>query len=99
MATSQIKTNKKLLTCSTCGITNEDVIERTEYVGGQGYVTVITCRNEVECWQRWDEQHGIESDKGYDVSNCPIGLKTCYPSCEYWDDKCQHEEAQNVETT
>jgi len=50
------------LTCPHCGST-EDVIKRHEYVGGQNYILVTGCRNQTECWKRWDEQHGLKEEK------------------------------------
>lgn len=47
-----------IICCSHCGAT-DDLVWRREYVGGQGYEWFPRCRDEVECWQRWDEQHGI----------------------------------------
>ncbi|MDV2988541.1 MAG: hypothetical protein P3T54_00040 [Dehalogenimonas sp.] len=44
-------------TCPHCGHRGLDVVERLKYVGGEGYVPVLGCQNEVECWKRWDEAH------------------------------------------
>ena len=46
------------LKCPNCG-SQEDVVTRLEHVGGVGITEVITCRNRVECWCRWDEQHNL----------------------------------------
>ncbi len=44
--------------CSNCGATT-GLVHRYEYIGGQGYVKVIECRDSVACWERWDAQNGI----------------------------------------
>ena len=48
----------KPLQCQHCGAIG-DIIWHHDWVGGEGWVWNARCRNEVECWQRWDEQHGI----------------------------------------
>jgi hypothetical protein len=47
------------LTCSLCGITGSGVIRKMVYVGGSGNTVVIQCKNETECWERWDKQNGV----------------------------------------
>jgi hypothetical protein len=49
--------------CPNCGST-EDIIERLEYVGGQGIVPIIQCRDSVACWKRWDKQHDFNIGEG-----------------------------------
>jgi len=51
------------LTCNTCGITNSGVIRKLKYVGGSGNTVVIQCKNETECWQRYDRQNGINNGR------------------------------------
>ncbi len=48
-----------MYTCSNCGVKNQDVISRLAYVGGECYIQIFQCRDEVACWKRWDEQHGL----------------------------------------
>jgi len=45
---------EKPLTCKNCGLTGDDVILKTKYVGGQGPVTFPLCEDEVACTLRWD---------------------------------------------
>ena len=52
------------LTCSHCRHKGKDVIIRTGYVGGKGYETSLECRNRVECWKRYDRQHGLSNVYG-----------------------------------
>jgi len=47
----------QLLTCSLCGITSSDVAKKTVYTGGIGNNVIIQCRNETECWERWDKKN------------------------------------------
>ena len=46
------------LKCPHCG-SQEDVVIRSRYIGGQGYVPVVTCRDETRCAFRWDEQNDM----------------------------------------
>lgn len=46
--------------CPHCG-DDKDVIESYEHIGGQGEVLVLQCRDQVKCWERWDEEHGLSS--------------------------------------
>ena len=54
---------RKVLTCRHCGHKGKGVIERTVYVGGQGWVKVVECEDRVACWKRWDKQHLIKEDE------------------------------------
>jgi hypothetical protein len=44
--------------CPNCGAT-ADLVWRSEYVGGHGYRLRLQCRDQVECWHRWDLAHGF----------------------------------------
>ncbi len=46
---------KECVHCGEC----EDVIEGYEWVGGIGYRKCLSCRDRVECWGRYDSQHGL----------------------------------------
>ena len=49
--------NKAKLTCPNCGSSNDAVI-RYEHVGGyEDYQPIVQCRDQVQCWKRWDKQH------------------------------------------
>ena len=41
--------------CFHCNAT-ENLTERTVYVGGQGYIKVIECESQIDCWYRWDRK-------------------------------------------
>ena len=56
--TTKITAQTEKLVCPHCG-SQEDVVKRIRYIGGSGDVTVITCRDETACWNRWDKQHGL----------------------------------------
>lgn len=45
--------------CPHCGHTGRDVKPHVEHIGGAGYRNVYHCTNVVECWERWDRQHGL----------------------------------------
>ena len=45
--------------CSHCGSV-EDVVMRWRYMGGHGYQWTPDCRSKPDCWQRQDEQMGLE---------------------------------------
>jgi len=45
------------LKCTHCGHEGEDVVQETRYIGGQGYVTLLYCKDRVACWNRFDEQN------------------------------------------
>lgn len=47
------------MTCGHCGHTGADVLERSGYVGGQGYRPFAECADQLACWARWDEQNGL----------------------------------------
>lgn len=46
------------MNCQNCG--KEGAIKRYEYVGGQGLTEYWGCKNQIECWLRWNEQHGLK---------------------------------------
>jgi len=46
------------LICQTCGHSGSEVEVKQKYIGGQGYQDVIQCKNEKECWERWDKKNG-----------------------------------------
>ena len=45
------------LKCSHCGHEGTDVVMKTKYVGGQGWVTSPECDDTRACWSRWDNQN------------------------------------------
>jgi hypothetical protein len=51
-------------TCGHCRTVSEDVVWQSLYRGGSGYVAVLICMNTVECWDRWNVQHGFKA-QGY----------------------------------
>ncbi len=51
------------LQCSHCGHKGPDVVRLTLYVGGHGYAPFTLCQDREACWQRWEEQEGVQSWK------------------------------------
>jgi hypothetical protein len=43
--------------CGHCG--QPGAVLFTEYVGGHGYEDQWLCEDRVECWRRWNRQHGF----------------------------------------
>ena len=44
--------------CPTCGA-SEGLVWRTGWVGGLGNMPRLQCRDQVECWARYDRQHNL----------------------------------------
>ena len=51
-----------VMTCTICRHTGEDVGNHLQHVGGVGEVLITQCDNQVECWQRLDNQVKEEYD-------------------------------------
>lgn len=51
-----LKRKRGNLICPHCGHCGKDVSKHLRYIGGQGYVEVICCDDEVACWARWDAE-------------------------------------------
>lgn len=51
----------ELVRCPHCHYvgTSAEVTTRLGYVGGKGYLPFVQCVDEVLCWSRWDQQHGL----------------------------------------
>jgi len=43
--------------CQSCG--KEGAIVRLKYIGGQGYVELLICKDRINCALRWNEQNGF----------------------------------------
>jgi hypothetical protein len=48
-------------TCQNCGHTGADVVTTVEHIGGHGDAPVTQCWNQVDCWQRINQNGGYES--------------------------------------
>ncbi len=46
------------LVCQTCGNTGSEVEVKKKYIGGKGMIDVTQCKNEKECWERFDKNNG-----------------------------------------
>ena len=45
------------LTCGHCGHTGPDVKKEWAWLGGRGFTMFTKCKDDIECWKRWDKKN------------------------------------------
>lgn len=73
--------------CPHCGAT-ENLAWRETWIGGQGYVFILDCKNAPECWARWDKANlgnssGGEPAKVYDTVSAHL-VSRLFLFCAMW---------------